>query len=182
MKIIPALYYCAQPSSCAFTEVKLLPKLKDERHERLVQEYMIDLVKSKAARRAGLSPDSAYTIFKRPEVRQRVDELIEKRSERTAVTADRVLQELARLAYINSKDLLDPKSGCLRADMARDDTAAILSVKVKTTTGATEHEVKLTDKLKALELLGRHLGLFDDRLTIDSVRPVVIVGSDDLED
>lgn len=32
------------------------------------------------------------------------------------------------------------------------------------------------------ELLGRHLGLFDDRLTIDSAQPVVIVGGDDLED
>ena len=46
----------------------------------------------------------------------------------------------------------------------------------------TEREVKTYDKLKALELLGKHLGMFNDKLKLDGYVPVVIVGDDQLED
>ena len=62
----------------------------------------------------------------------------------------------------------------------------IASVKVKVIPGEdgniTEREVKTYDKLKALELLGKHLGMFTDKLKMEGNVPVVIMGDDQLED
>ncbi|MFQ9772227.1 MAG: terminase small subunit [Oscillospiraceae bacterium] len=46
----------------------------------------------------------------------------------------------------------------------------------------TEREVKTYDKLKALELLGKHLGMFTDKMKLEGAVPVVITGADELED
>ena len=71
----------------------------------------------------------------------------------------------------------------LKDGATEDDTAAIASVKVKTIPTkegeGIEREIKLTDKLKALELLGKHLGMFKDKLEIQGSVPVQIV--DDIE-
>ena len=57
-------------------------------------------------------------------------------------------------------------------DATEDDLACIQSVKVKTMDGAkgksVEREVRLNDKMKALELLGKHLGMFKDKLEVDA--------------
>ena len=67
-----------------------------------------------------------------------------------------------------------------------DDTAAIASVKVKiipTKDGnGIEREVKLHDKVKALELMGKHLGMFTDKVDLNANLPVILSGDDDLAD
>ena len=66
----------------------------------------------------------------------------------------------------------------IRGEANRDDTACIASVKVKTIPTddgqITEREVKVYDKLKALELLGKHLGMFTDKVKVDGALPVVL--------
>lgn len=164
-----------------------MPLLKNKKHERLVQEYLIDLNQTQAAIRAGYSPLSApqqaSEILKIPKVRARVDELMAERSKRTGVNADRVVRELARLAFVNATDVFDVRSATLREDVEADDTAAIQAVKVKVISGdveSEEREIKLADKTRSLELLGKHLGMFTDRFSIEGQAPVVIV--DDLRD
>jgi phage terminase small subunit len=55
-----------------------------------------------------------------------------------------------------------------------DDRAAIAGVKVKEGSDWTEREVRFVDKLKALELLGKHLGMYQDNININSPLPVII--------
>lgn len=149
----------------------------------------MDLNAKQAAIRAGYSPRSAKTVGPEtlaiPAVRARVDAALAERSRRTGINADRVLQELARVAFINSTNVINFADATLRPDATPDDTAAIASVKVKTIpTDAgygVEREIRFADKLKALELLGRHLGMFTDNVRL-SVDPVQIIDNIPRED
>lgn len=137
-------------------------------------EYLIDLNATQAAIRAGYSPKSAKEqgsrLLTNANVRTHIDKSLAERSKRTGVNADRVIQELAKLAFVNAPDVVDTQNATVRSDASKDDTAAIASVKVKITQGETsdtvEREIRLTDKIKALELLGKHLGMFTDNVNI----------------
>ena len=136
-----------------------------DKQERFCEEYMIDLNATQAAIRAGYSPktanEQAARLLVNVSVQDRLAQLQAEQSRRTGVSADRVVRELARIAFANASDLIDPETASVKLDASRDDLAAIQSVKVKTFgEDGLEHEVKLADKLKALDLLGRHLGMY----------------------
>lgn len=136
-----------------------------------VEEYLIDLNATQAAIRAGYSPDTAYSIgqenLKKPEIKMRIEKAMAERSRRIGINQDRVLRELARVAFANASDMINMEDATLRADASEDDTAAIQSVKVKTFgEDGVEREIKMGDKLKALELIGKHLGVFKDNLSL----------------
>lgn len=141
-----------------------------KKRERFVEEYLIDLNATQAAIRAGYSAKTAYSIghelMKIPEVRARIDKAMAERSKRTGINADRVLRELGKIAFVNATDVIDMSDATVKNDAERDDTAAIASVKVKVIPGengdGVEREIRLADKLKALELCGKHLGMFRD--------------------
>lgn len=154
-----------------------------KKQKRFVEEYLIDLNATQAAIRAGYSPDTAGSIgnenLKKPEICACVEKAMAERSKRTGVCADRVVQELAKIAFLNLRDLIDPKTAAVREDASDEDTAALQSIKVKKSYSETgesiEREAKAADKLKALELLGRHLGMWNDKLNVNGVEGVVIV-------
>lgn len=142
-----------------------------KKQKRFCEEYLIDLNATQAAIRAGYSPETAYSIgqenLKKPEMRARIDKAMAERSKRTGVNADRVVRELAKIAFVNAADVINAEDATLKKDAADEDLAAIQAVKVKTFgEDGLEREIKMADKLKALELLGKHLGLFEDRLKI----------------
>lgn len=147
------------------------------------EEYQIDLNATQAAIRAGYSPESAGSIgselLKKPEIRARIDKAMAERSKRTGINADRVLQELGKIAFVNAADVIDMNNATIKDGADRDDTAAIASVKVKVISGANgegvEREIRLADKLKALELCGRHLGMFNDKLDVTGAATVQII-------
>lgn len=153
-----------------------------KKQKRFVEEYLIDLNATQAAIRAGYSPDSARDIgcenLTKPSIKAAIDRAMAERSRRTGINQDRVIQEIAKLAFLNPVDVIDMDEATVRGEAHRDDTACIASVKVKnipTDDGAiTEREVKTYDKLKALELLGKHLGMFTDRVKVDGGVPVVL--------
>ena len=143
-----------------------------KKQKRFVEEYLIDLNATQAAIRAGYSPDSAKEIgsenLTKPDISKAVDQAIAERSRRTGVNADRVVRELAKIAFVNAGEVVDLDTALLMDKISDDDMAAIQSVKVKTFgEDGVEREVKLADKLKALELLGKHLGLFKDKVEIN---------------
>lgn len=152
------------------------------KQEVFVEEYLIDLNATQAAIRAGYSARNASRIaselLTKTRVRARVDEALAERSKRTGVNAERVLRELARLAFIDPTRLIDEDGGIIPS-ASEDDRAAIMGVKVKRTPGdagdSVEREVRLADKIKALELLGKHLGMYTDRLAVDASAIVQIV-------
>ncbi len=81
----------------------MTPRPMTPRQRRFVQEYLIDLNASQAAKRAGYSARSARTtgqkILHHPAVAAAIESAQEKRAQRTRVTADRVVTELAKVAF-----------------------------------------------------------------------------------
>ncbi len=155
-----------------------------------VEEYLIDLNATQAAIRAGYSVKTANEQgaqnLAKFSIQQAISEKMAERSKRTGVNQDRVVMELAKIAFVNATDVIDSDDATIKAEATADDTAAIQSVKVKvipTKEGeGVEREIRLNDKLKALELLGKHLGMWNDKLDVNLNVPVVISGEDKLED
>ncbi len=89
------------------------------------------------------------------------------RSQRTGITTDRVLEEIARIAFSNLADYVDWSHGAISikssSGLNSAQTAAVSEiVETNTATGGTI-KIKLHSKMTALELLGKHLKLFTDR-------------------
>lgn len=154
------------------------PKKLTAKQQAFVNEYIVDLNATQAAIRAGYSEDAAGAIgaenLTKPEIAGAIQESLDLRSERTRITADRVLTEVAKLGFSNIRDIFT-ESGSLKnlASLPVEITAAIASVKVVTRkTGDEEspveyvHEIKMADKRASLELLGKHLKLFADRTEV----------------
>lgn len=142
-----------------------------KKQKLFIDEYLIDLNATQAAIRAGYSVESARDIgcenLTKPNIQQVIAERMAERSRRTGVNADRVVAELAKIAFVNAEDVIDAETATIKPNAAREDTAAIQSVKVKTFgEDGLEREIKMADKLKALELLGRHLGMFKDKVEL----------------
>ena len=148
---------------------------------------MVDLNATQAAIRAGYSPKNAQKIgsqlLDKTSVYSEIQRRMAQQSKRTGITADRVLRELAKIGFANSKNIIDPETGRIRPGVSEDDMAAVASIKVKTSESdhgsSKEREVKMMDKNRALELLGRHLGMWNDKLTV-AMEPVTM--TDDLTD
>lgn len=141
------------------------------KQQRFVDEYLIDLNATQAAIRAGYAPENAgkqgHELLEKTRISNAIAQAMAHRSRRTGITQDRVLRELAKVAFVNANDVIDPDSATVRPNAAEEDLACIQAVKVKTSESemgsSSEREIKLADKLRALELLGKHLGLFDKR-------------------
>ena len=160
-----------------------------EKQQRFVDEYLIDLNATQAAIRAGYSAKTADVQGSRMlgnvKVQQAIAEAMAKRSKRTGVNQDRVVLELAKLAFVKMTDIVDSE-GRIRSNATDDDLSCIESIKYKESDneygGSVEREVKISSKLKALELLGKHLGMWNDKLDVNIASPIVISGEDALED
>lgn len=161
-----------------------------EKQKRFVEEYLIDLNATQAAIRAGYSPNTAEQAASRMlsfvKVQDAIEKALAERSRRTGINQDRVINELAKIAFAKITDIVN--SDCeILPDADEADLAAIESVKVKTIptkSGETgvEREVKLSSKLKALELLGKHLGMWNDKLDVNMNVPIIFEGEADLEE
>lgn len=118
-----------------------------DKQRRFIEEYCVDNNATKAAIRAGYSENSAYSMghenLNKPEIAEAIDAERLKRSERTQITADAVLQNLWDLA-------LDA-----RADKAYGPAAT------------------------AYSLVGKHLGMFSDRLIVQDMREAAVKAADE---
>jgi len=141
-----------------------MAKLTDKQ-ELFAREYLSDLNATQAAKRAGYSDKTAYSIgqenLKKPEIQDLIAELKAERNERTQVNADYVLRRLVEIDEMDVLDILNsngelkpikdwPKvwrttlSGMDVTEMA-GDAAGLLK------------KIKWPDKVKNLELLGKHV-------------------------
>lgn len=163
---------------------------KQSRQDVFVEEYLVDLNATQAAIRAGYSVktanEQASRLLTNVKVQTKIAKAMAERSKRTGVNQDRVVLELAKIGFVNPADVIDPKTGEILQGASDDDLACIQSVKVKKTIKGKsvieEREVRLHDKIKALEKLGQHLGMWNDKIDLNVAVPVVITGEDDLED
>lgn len=141
-----------------------------KKQKRFVEEYLIDLNATQAAIRAGYSPHTAKDIgcenLAKPNIAAAISQAMAERSRRTGINQDRVLQELARIGFAKITDVVDPETAKIKSDASDDDLACIQSIKIKPNEFGTEREVKLYDKKSALVDLGKHLGLFKDKVEL----------------
>ena len=139
------------------------------RHRRFVEEYLVDLNASQAALRAGYTEKSCRNkgcqLLKRPEVKEAVEAALEARGRSMRITTGRVLLELARVAFADPTRIAEwgPQGLTLKAHetLTPDDKAAIQEIVAFPDGGPTR--IRLHDKLRALALLARHLGLLNER-------------------
>lgn len=146
------------------------------KQERFVAEYLIDLNATQAAIRAGYSEKTAHVIgpenLGKPIIQGAISEAQAKRAERTEITQDRVLSELAKIGFSDLRKVVTTHGSLIDVQDWDDDTAgAIASVEVvKRPSGEYDEDnkpildhvakIKTWDKLSALEKLGKHLGMF----------------------
>lgn len=163
-----------------------------DKQRKFCDEYLIDLNATQAAIRAGYSPKTAEQTASRLLRNVKVQEYIAKRqkelSRSTEVTQERVIKELALIAFSNNADYAHVVEKKMKAevdgmlvDILDEDgkPATYRTVEPVLTEELTEEqkralavikkgrdglEVKSCDKVKALELLGKHLGIFTDKI------------------
>jgi phage terminase small subunit len=161
-----------------------------KKQKAFVDEYLIDLNATQAAIRAGYSVISARQIadenMSKPDIQNAIAKSMAERSKRTGISQDLIVQELSKIARVKITDIVNDECE-IKPDVSDDDLACIESIKIKqfpTKSGemGIEREIKLSSKLKALELLGKHLGMWNDKLDVNLNIPVVISGEDDLEE
>lgn len=139
---------------------------------RFVEEYLCDLNATRAYVRAGYkarghaAETNAARLLRNAEVAAAVRAAQAARSKRTEVTQDAVLNELRRIAFLDPRKVMTwgpDRVTFLPSDTLTDDEAACVveASQTVTETGGTIR-VKLADKVAALTLLGKHLGLFQE--------------------
>ena len=158
----------------------------NEKQKRFVSEYIIDLNAKQAAIRAGYSPKGAEPqasrLLSNAKIQVEIAKAMEDRGKRTGITQDRVLAELSAIAFAKATDYVEvDDDGSVKikptAELTEEQKKAIASIKE----GANGIEIKLTDKTKALEMLSRHLGLFNDKLNVNVEAIEIIDDIGDLE-
>lgn len=145
----------------------------NEKQRKFCAEYMIDMNGKQAAIRAGYSEKAATStasdLLTYANVQNYMAELREQQQKRTNVTADMVINELAKMAFGNVRNIFDENDKLKSITQMDVDVSATIS-EVRTERRMFGDDpieitrVKVHDKKGSLELLGRHLGLFIDRV------------------
>ena len=135
------------------------------RQERFCREYVVDGNGTQAAIRAGYATTGADVHASRllgnSRVRWLIDRLKAQQGARVDASADRVREELARMAFFNAADFVGPDGEVLPVHaLSRDQAAAIVGLEAE---GGKVRKYKLADKRQAAVDLGRHFGMFIDR-------------------
>lgn len=139
-------------------------------------EYLIDLNATRAYKVAypsikkdEIAAVNGSKLLRNTKVADYIQKRMQDRQKRTEITQDRVLEELAAIAFARATDFAEIKGRCVIIK----DTSGLSEQQIKAIAGIKEGkfgiELKLNDKEKALELLGRHLGMFKDRLEVSGL-------------
>lgn len=174
------------------------------KQQRFCDEYLIDLNATQAAIRAGYSEkrasEQAYQLLQKTTVQNHIAELQKEREKRTEITQDSVLHELALIAFAKASDyarvvekdavvevdgnmvpVLDEDGNqvkyrtvepILTDELTEDQKKAIAVIKK----GRDGFEIKPYSKIQALELLGKHLGMFTEKVEVKNTTPNAFEG------
>lgn len=145
-------------------------KLTDKQ-KRFVEEYLVDLNATQAAIRAGYSEQTGYSIgqrlLKKVEVQEAIQQAQNKRSERTQITQDEVIRRL-----IENVDISMGKKATVITIPSKSENGEVMGNDV------AQFVYEPSAANKALELLGKHLGIFKDGVDITSggkpLQPTII--------
>lgn len=141
-----------------------------EKQARFVEEYLVDLNATQAAIRAGYAKKTADVqgprLLGNVRVQEEIQRAMTERSARTEITQDRVLRELAAIGFARTTDFVKiTPSGRVQLtptdELTEEQGRAVASIKE----GKHGVELRLHDKLGALHLIGRHIGMFTGKET-----------------
>ncbi len=149
------------------------------RQSAFVDEYLLDFNMVQAAVRAGYAKSTAqgkaYALCLQPEVQAAIARRIRARAERLALDQDRVLLEIARVAFNDPRRAFTEDGRLLPVHAWPPElAAAVASVKVLLVKGpdgeviGETQEIKFWDKGKQLALAARHLGMLQDKVEVSS--------------
>jgi len=141
-----------------------------EKQRRFCDEYLIDLNATRAykaaypsVKREETAASAAARMLRNVKVAEHIRERMEDRQKRTEITQDRVLRELAAIAFADVTDIVSYNGGHVvikpTEELPRETRKIISGIKE----GQFGTEVKTYDRIRALELLGKHLGMFEPR-------------------
>lgn len=154
------------------------------KQKRFCDEYLVDLNATQAAIRSGYSEKYANTnaskLLQNTAIKEYIAKKMAEREERTEITQDKVLRELALIAFSNAadyaavveKEAVDDEKNpvvyrtvepVLTEELTEDQKKAIAVIKK----GRDGFEVKPYDKIRALELIGKHIGMFTDKVELN---------------
>ena len=148
---------------------KLTPKQKI-----FCDEYLIDLNATRAYKKAYINiknDDTAAVngnrLLRNAKVKEYLDKRMKDREKRTEITQDMVLKELAAIAFSNGADFAkvtdDNMVRIIPTDELSEDKKKAISAIKETKFGIN---IETCDKVKALELIGKHLGMFKDKVEL----------------
>ena len=158
------------------------------------QEYIIDYNATAAAKRAGYSVrtanETAAALMTIPEIQRVITELEAANRERRTVTVDKVIDEYGKLAFSNFSAIVGYNDGILSLKdfdkLTDEQRACIKKFKIKTGRPVKDNpsiipcdyvEIELHDKQHALDMLGKHFGMFKEQvdLTVETVPKLEII-------
>lgn len=149
------------------------------KQEAFVREYLIDLNATQAAIRAGYSEKTAHVIghenLSKPEIAEAIAAAMNSRSDRTEVTADMVLNELAMLAFYDPADIatvVDEETGEPIRITGPEQIAKLPKHIRKAIVGwgwdkAGNFTLRFAPKPATLQLIGQHLGMFKQEINVN---------------
>lgn len=146
-----------------------------EKQKIFADEYLIDLnatraymVAYPAVKKEKTAAAAAARLLRNVKVAEYIADRMKERQQRTEVTQDMVVKELAAIAFAKVTDYVEVRHGSVvvikpTEDLSDHQIKAIAGIKE----GANGIEIKMNDKEKALELLGRHLGMWTDKVKVE---------------
>ncbi len=143
-----------------------------DKQEMFCREYLIDLNATQAAIRAGYSEKTANRTgsenLSKPDIAQRIIDLKSERNERVEVNADYVLRRLVEIDEMDVLDILKDDGGLKmvhewpkvwRTTLSGLDILTTVTNFDETTMENILKKIKWPDKVKNLELLGKHISV-----------------------
>jgi len=164
------------PSNGAYGEAPIDMGRLSPRQQVFVAEYILDFNVTRAYKAAGYTgantASKAYKVLQLPQVQKELTRQLKERQKSRKITTDRVIEELSKVALADIRELFDENGNIINPKLMNDTLAAsIASIELfrdnracTPVAGEAKFATKIKavrkwDKMKALELLGRYLGL-----------------------
>lgn len=146
------------------------PTELNQRQAIFIKEYQIDFDATRAARAAGYSTNGAHVtghkLLKNPLIKAELNKSLERISKSVDVSVNRILQELCSIAFFDIKKVMNWNETSISfvpsEQIDEMSSRAISDIKETVTVHGGSRGLRSHDKIRALELLGKYIGMFKD--------------------
>jgi len=160
---------------CSKKVKKVLKVIKEsdlsEKQIIFAKEYLVCMNATESAIKAGYSKKTAHSqgcrLLKNVKVKSYVEQCLQERASKLDITPNRILEELGSIAFFNINNIFDGDRIKSINELPKEVARAISSIKLRKEKidgddiPSEVMEIKANDKLKAIEMLMRYLGMFE---------------------